>query len=104
MTRPKNKEQQALLQNLVWNEILVSEVVDEPHGVHAEEAAGQHRWGGQPHKALARGAEHTMDLFQDQNRINNRKFNLNMQVVSFYLAHTIGYRELSSSRSSGQIG
>jgi hypothetical protein len=50
MTRPKNKEQQALLQNLVWNEILVSEVVDVPYGVHAKEAAGQHQWGGQPHK------------------------------------------------------
>jgi hypothetical protein len=58
------------------NEIWAGEVVDEPHGVPAK-AADHHRWGGQPYKALARKDMHTIDLFQCQNPINIRKFNLN---------------------------
>jgi hypothetical protein len=31
--------------------------------------AGHHRWGGQPHKVLAKGELHPMDPFRGQNRI-----------------------------------
>ncbi len=71
------------------DKIWAGELVDEPHGVPAEEAAGHHRRKGQPHRALGREDVHKMDLYEGQNGINNRKFNLNMQAVSFYLAHTV---------------
>ena len=52
------------------NKFWKDEVPDEPYGVPAKEAAGHHRWGGQPHEVLVREAVHPVGLFQGQNYIN----------------------------------
>ncbi len=45
---------------MIWTE----EVPDEYHCVPDEEAAGHQRWGGQPHKVLARGVVQRLGLFR----------------------------------------
>ncbi len=55
------------------NVILADKVPDEHNGVPDEEAADRQRWGGQPHKVLARGVVHTTGLFQGQNSIKKGK-------------------------------
>ncbi len=46
----------------------------------AEETAGHHRLGGQPHKEIVRGAIHSTGPFQDQNHINKEIVNPNIQL------------------------
>ncbi len=58
--RPKNKYLQTFLWNHFLNKIWEEEVPEEPPGVPAEDAAGPHQWGGQPHEVISRGEVHPM--------------------------------------------
>jgi hypothetical protein len=56
-----------------------------------EGAAGHQRWGGQPHKVLARGFIQTVGLFQGQNGIKKKEYNLcQFTWVALYLVRSYG--------------
>ncbi len=54
------------------------------------------RWGGEPHKELARWVVQTRSLFQGQNCTKQERFNLNMHDVSIYMARTVVCAEYSN--------